>query len=129
MDNLAPIQRVVNAAAEKKILKKSLAETIGFPVTTFSTWIGRGTDFPASYVVPLADALGVHPLWILTGEEQMMPKVPENYVDLHDDELFLVQTFRALDVEGRIVVANRAVEEMRRVKTDSTIAAGDAGAS
>lgn len=129
MDNLAPIQRVVNAAAEKKILKKSLAETIGVPVTTFSTWIGRGTDFPASYVVPLADALGVHPLWILTGEEQMMPKVPENYVDLHDDELFLVQTFRALDVEGRIVVANRAVEEMRRVKTDSTIAAGDAGAS
>ena len=129
MDNLAPIQRVVNAAAEKKILKKSLAETIGVPVTTFSTWIGRGTDFPASYVVPLADALGVHPLWILTGEEQMMPKVPEKYVDLHDDELFLVQTFRALDVEGRIVVANRAVEEMRRVKTDSTIAAGDAGAS
>jgi len=129
MDNLTPIQRVVNAAAEKKILKKSLAETIGVPVTTFSTWIGRGTDFPASYVVPLADALGVHPLWILTGEEQMMPKVPENYVDLRDDELFLVQTFRALDVEGRIVVANRAVEEMRRVKTDSTIAAGDAGAS
>ena len=127
---LTPTQRMNQALTDKHIQKKVLADRIGIPATTLNSWINRGGDFPASYIVPVADALGVHPLWLLTGEDHIPPKIPDSYMELKEDELFLLNTFRSLDQEGRVVVANKAVEELRRVKVEqgSASSAGSASA-
>lgn len=126
---LTPTQRMNQALVEKHMQKKVLADAIGVPATTLNSWINRGGDFPASYIVPAAKALGVHPLWLLTGEDHLPPTIPETYVELKDDELFLLQTFRALDQEGRVVVANKAVEELRRLKVEQGSASAANGAT
>ena len=118
MSEMTPTKRMNEALMQKRIQKKQLADAIGVPATTLNSWINRGGDFPSSYILPVAEALGVHPLWLITGEDVLPPKIPENYVELKDDELFLLETFRALDREGKIVVANKAVEEMRRSKSE-----------
>ena len=115
-------QRMNQALVEKHIQKKVLADKIGVPATTLNSWINRGGDIPSSYIVPAAEALGVHPLWLLIGEDHLPPKIPDTYVELSEDELFLVRTYRAIDQEGRVVVANKAVEELRRVKVEQGIA-------
>ena len=102
MDFLTPTQRMNQALTEKRIQKKVLADAIGVPATTLNSWINRGGDFPASYVVPVAECLGVHPLWLLTGSDLPTPSIPASYVELKDDELFLLESFRALDQEGKI---------------------------
>ena len=126
---LTPTQRMNQALMEKHIQKKTLADKINVPATTLNSWINRGGDIPSSYIIPAAEALGVHPLWLLTGEDHIAPKIPDNYMELSDDELFLLQTFRALDQAGRIVVANKAVEELRRLKADQGIAPTANGAT
>lgn len=130
MDFLTPTQRMNQALTEKRIQKKVLADAIGVPATTLNSWINRGGDFPASYVVPVAECLGVHPLWLLTGSDLPTPSIPASYVELKEDELFLLESFRALDQEGKIVVANKAVEELRRQKLEqgNTGVSGGAGA-
>lgn len=115
---LTPTQRMNQALIEKHIQKKTLADKIGVPATTLNSWINRGGDIPSSYIVPAAEALGVHPLWLLMGEDHLPPKIPDTYVELSEDELFLLRTYRAIDQEGRVVVANKAVEELRRVKVE-----------
>lgn len=119
---LTPTQRMNQALIEKHIQKKTLADKIGVPATTLNSWINRGGDIPSSYIVPAAEALGVHPLWLLMGEDHLPPKIPDTYVELSEDELFLLRTYRAIDQEGRVVVANKAVEELRRVKLEQGIA-------
>lgn len=130
MELITPTQRMNQALVEKRIQKKVLADAIGVPATTLNSWINRGGDFPASYVVPVAECLGVHPLWLLTGADLPAPSIPASFVELKDDELFLLESFRALDQEGKIVVANKAVEELRRQKLEQGSAgiAGGAGA-
>jgi len=130
VDLITPTQRMNQALSEKRIQKKILAEKIGVPATTLNSWINRGGDFPASYVVPIAECLGVHPLWLLTGTDIPAPSIPSSFVELKDDEQFLLESFRALDQEGKIVVANKAVEELRRQKLEQGSAgiAGGAGA-
>ena len=129
MQNMTPTQRMNEALIEKHIQKKQLADAIGVPATTLNSWINRGADVPASYIRPIAERLGVHPLWLITGEETVAPRIPDSYVELKDDELFLLRTFRSLDQEGRVVVANRAVEELRRLKVEQGSAAAPGSAS
>lgn len=126
---LTPTQRMNQALIEKHIQKKTLADKIGVPATTLNSWINRGGDIPSSYIVPAAEALGVHPLWLLMGEDHLPPKIPDTYVELSEDELFLLRTYRAIDQEGRVVVANKAVEELRRVKVEQGIAPSANGAT
>lgn len=126
---LTTTQRMNQALIEKHIQKKTLADKIGVPATTLNSWINRGGDIPSSYIVPAAEALGVHPLWLLMGEDHLPPKIPDTYVELSGDELFLLRTYRSLDQEGRVVVANKAVEELRRFKIDQGIAPQSSGAT
>ena len=129
MDNRTPTQRMNDALIEKHVQKKQLADAIGVPATTLNSWINRGADFPASYILPIAERLGVHPLWLISGEETVAPHIPDSYVELKDDELFLLHTFRALDQEGRVVVSNEAVKELRRVKSEQGSAPSQGAAS
>ena len=117
MENSSISQRLANIIYEKKIQKKVVAQAVGVPNTTLGSWVNRGGDFPVSYLIPLAEAIGVSPMYLLTGKEEFTPPMPENQVVLTDDEMFLLNTFRALDREGAIVVSNKAIEEMRRVRS------------
>ena len=112
--------RLDQALKKQRMQKKILAAAIGVPQTTLNTWINRGGDFPASYIIPICRALDIQPLWLLTGEggEALKSEIPETFVELSADEKFLLDTYRSLDRAGQIVIANAAVEEMRRSKTE-----------
>ena len=117
-----PTQRMAQVMIEQRIKQNALAAQIGIPTTTLHTWISRNTDFPVSYTVPLANALGVSPMWLLTGSDEPEPETKQDAIsDLNDDELYLLKTFRALDREGKYVLTGRAVEELRRVKAEAGI--------
>ena len=128
MQEKTPAMRMNETLAERKMQKKTLAESIGVPLTTLCSWLDRGKDFPAKYTVPIADTLGINPLWLLTGREYELPKAPERYMELEDDELFLLRAYRALDMEGKVVVTNKAIEEQRRIKSELGNEAGEGAA-
>lgn len=126
LDNLIPTERIEQVLMKKKITKRKLAEKCGIPPTTLNTWINRGCDFPASYVVPISLALDVHPMWLLTGSEDITPFIDPRFVELTDDERYLLETYRMLDRDGKAVVTNKAVEEKRRAKLDKGSADSEA---
>ena len=108
--------RLAELIREKKVIKKELAEKIGVAQSTLATWLGRGEDFPAQYVMPLCRALGVSPECLLEGSAASSPTIPSDYVQITEDERFLLQAVRSLDREGVIVVTNEAIKEARRVR-------------
>lgn len=116
MDKESIIYRVERLLLERDMTQKQLAEDIGVLQNTFNGWIKRGTDFPARYIIPVSRVLGVHPIWLLTGEDALMPEIPDTYVELSPDERFLIDTYRQLDPEGRVMTSGKAVEELRRLK-------------
>lgn len=108
--------RLNELIAEKRIQKKQLAERIGVAASTLNTWLGRGEDFPAQYVIPICRVLEISAERLLEGRDVPLPVIPEDYVQINEDERFLLDTLRSLDREGVIVVTNKAVEEARRVR-------------
>lgn len=108
--------RVSEIIKENGIVKKDLAAKVGVSPSTLQTWLDRGEDFPARYIVPLCSALEVTADYLLSGVESPLPKIPSDYVQLSDDERFLLDTVRGLDREGAVVVTNKAIEESRRVR-------------
>ena len=46
-----------------------------------------------------------------------MALIPEDYMQVTEEERFLLETLRGLDREGVIVVTSKAVEEARRVRS------------
>lgn len=101
---------------ERRIQKKQVAAEIGVPASTLNTWFSRGEDFPAQYVIPLCKVLKVSPEKLLEGRDVPLPEIPDDYVQLNEEERFLLDTIRGLDREGVIVVTNKAIEEARRVR-------------
>ena len=116
-------ERVIDALAHSHMQQKELAQAIDVPISTLNSWIKRGGDFPASYAGPIAKALKVSVIWLLTGDDVERPVIPDSYVELNENEAFLIETYRSLDKAGQIVVSNSAVEEMRRVKAEQGITA------
>lgn len=109
--------RLNELIAEKRIQKKQLAERIGVAASTLNTWLSRGEDFPAQYVIPICNVLEISAEKLLEGRDVSLPKIPNDYVQLSEEERFLIDTIRGLDREGVIVVNNKAVEEARRVRS------------
>lgn len=101
----------LNELCQKHGVKKCvLAEKIGVPQSTLQTWFSRGDDFPAKFVMPICDILGVDPITLLSGAESYVTTMEERY---------LIDLYRTLDQEGRIVVVNKAIEEVRRIRNSS----------
>lgn len=92
------------------VKKMILAEKIGVPQSTLQSWLARGDDFPAKYVMPICEVIGVDPVTLLSGAESYVTSKEEQY---------LVDLYRTLDHEGRIVVVNKAIEETRRIRDSS----------
>lgn len=130
MDNEMTVgQRLGLIAQQKKMQKKDLSVAIGVPYTTMSSWINRGGDFPASCVIPLAKALGVTPMYLLTGQEEYTKLIPDDYERLSENERYLLDTIRNLDKDGVVVVMNKAVEELRRCRAEQGSEASSGGSS
>lgn len=106
------IQKINRVIDEKGIKKNKVAASIGVPATTLNSWLNRSKDFPVSYVSAIADALGVSVNWLLTEGDAKEPNCLNS--GLSDEETFLLTAYRSLDQEGKIVVANKAIEELRR---------------
>ncbi len=111
--------RLNDLIIERRIIKKELAAQIGVPQSTLQTWLGRGEDFPAQYVIPLCRILKIAPEYLLEGIEGALPIIPSDYVQVSNDERFLLDTIRSLDREGIIVVTHAAIEEARRVRSNA----------
>lgn len=111
------IERALRIMQENGIMKKTVADAIGVPTSTFQSWVVRNTDFPASYLLPFAQALRVSPMYLLTGDESARSIIPNGYEALSQSEQFLINTLRSLDFEGATVVINKAIEELRRIRS------------
>lgn len=110
-------ERLNELILERRIQKKQVAAQIGVPASTLNTWFARGEDFPAQYVIPLCKVLNISPERLLEGRDVPLPEIPDDYVQLSEEERFLLDTIRGLDREGVIVVTNKAIEEARRVRS------------
>lgn len=110
-------KRLADFMAEKRVQQKQLAAQIGISASTLNSWLTRGESFPAQYVVPICNALDISVEMLLEGREVPLPKIPDDYEKLTEDERYLLETVRGLDREGVIVVTNKAVEEARRVRS------------
>ena len=105
----------------KSIRQKEVAQAIDVAQSTLSTWLKRGEDIPAAYVLPICRFLGIRTDWLLGGEgdpvEESVPVQPEPETpELSPEEQFLLDAFQQLDYEGKTVVTGHAISELRRVK-------------
>ena len=120
-------QRVAARLDELKMTRKQLADAAGVAPSTLHTWLFRGEDFPSSYIEVFAKAMDCSVSWLVTGEEVPATVIPDDYVQLNDQERFIINALRTLDFEGSIVVQNKAIEEMRRVKAMQGSSSGAPG--
>lgn len=117
-------ERVIDLLQQKSMLRKELAEKMDVATSTLNTWILRGEDFPARYASSCAAALGVSVAFLLTGMEDPNSMPPPGFYKLDDDELFIVNSIRELDIEGRLHIQGETVQELRRVKSERGGGAG-----
>ncbi len=96
------------------VTKQTLAKEIGVPQSTLQTWIARDDDFPARFVMPICNVLGIQPVALLAGVDAEAANVEARY---------LLNLFNALDHEGQVVVVNQAIMETRRLRNDQQTAA------
>ena len=110
------VERLKNLMSDRGIRNNEFARNIGIPQSTFQTWLSRNEAFPARYVIPICHELDIVPELLLEGTEKPKADVPDDFVQLSEQERTLIEFVRNLDKEGMIVVTNKAVEEMRRVR-------------
>ena len=70
MNEMTIANRLNELIAEKRIQKKQLAERIGVAASTLNTWLSRGEDFPAQYVIPICDVLGISAEKLLVAQRE-----------------------------------------------------------
>ena len=109
-------QRVQEICKEKNIMQKTLAAQIGVSTSTMSLWLSKGTDFPAKFIIPICDALEVSPYYLLTGEDEPNTKIQL----LSEDEMYLLQLYRPLEIGGKAMVTAKALEENRRINPEGS---------
>lgn len=84
-------ERIFQIIDKKKMTQKSFAEAIGANEKTVSTW-RSGRKPPIEKIVPIAQALDISVLFLLTGEES-----PEAELYLSREERMLLEDYRSLD--------------------------------
>ena len=110
-------KRLSELMHEKRVKQIEMAKRLEIPQSTLATWLSRGEDFPAQYVIPICKVLGVSPEMLLEGSDVPLALIPEDYMQVTEEERFLLETLRGLDREGVIVVTSKAVEEARLVRS------------
>lgn len=113
--NLSICQRIFDSMGQDKARLRALAQSLGVASSTVSTWKARHTDPPARYIMPIADFLGVSPLWLLTGTPEGAPARAEAPSDapLYEE---LRTVYDSLDRPGQIIMLAAGYREQLRLQ-------------
>ena len=112
------IGRIKQIKSERKITNEKLSELTGIPLGTLSKIMAGISDSPKlSNIVLIAEALDCTLDYIVKGT----PENKNNYT-LNEDEIVLIENYRALDSYGRDIVSVVAQKECDRGQA-STVAA------
>lgn len=107
------IRRIEEQMRINGIKQVELSATLGISTSTLNTWIRGNVDtIPSQYIMPICDALGVTPTYLLTGESEIEQTTIQ---DLPESEQKLLDYFRSIDWEGQQVVIHAAIAEHRRI--------------
>ena len=113
-------ERIVQYMEQHNITQVALARALGIQKSTINYTLNNGKDFSASDIMPIANFLGVSPIWLLTGEEQQ-PIIKEEvrYVELQlpEDEKTLLEIYHGLDLEGKSTVLATAYQHRNRIQS------------
>ena len=104
------LDRIKKCKSEQRITNDKLSEMTGIPLGTLSKLLAGINDSPRlCNVVAIAEALGCSLDYLIMGK----PENKNNYT-LEDDEIAMVQSFRALDSYGRSLVLSVLSQEQDR---------------
>ena len=105
------IDRIKKLKNEKKITNDRLSELTGIPLGTLSKLLAGMNDSPKlANIIAIADALECSVDYLISGE----PKNTNNYT-LGNDEMSLIENYRALDGFGQELVRMIIEKERERV--------------
>lgn len=117
-------ERVNELMQELRFSQRDVANHLGVTQGTVQKWVTKNRPFSAEYIMPLSSLFKVSPVYLLTGEDIesfVAPEIPDDYIQLDEGELSLIEWFRELDYEGKIKVSGTAVDELRRVQQENEI--------
>ena len=116
------------------LTQKDLAAKLGVPASTLNSWLRRGRDIPAQYIVDIADYIQRSPMYLLTGNPDYLdPVAPPLLVQeenissgqkdrevsrLSDDGLKVGRLWDQLDKPGQAIILG---EIYKRLELSSEI--------
>lgn len=109
MENIT--QRIFRLAAERDVKQVDIATACDLPPTTVNSWKSRNIIPPSDVIIPICQLLEVSPEFLLAGWDS---HYPDEAASLPDDELALLNSFRACSEEGKMIVRASAIMEARR---------------
>ena len=111
------IDRIKKLKNEQKITNDRLSDMTGIPLGTLSKILAGISDSPKlANVVAIADALGTTLDYLVSG----VPQNQHNYT-LSEDEIRLIEQFRALDGHGQSLTHMVVEKEMERVQGSDAV--------
>lgn len=110
MENIT--QRIFRLAAERDVKQVDIATACKLSPTTVNSWKTRNIIPPSDVVIPICRLLEVSPEFLLAGWTEHYPQG----VALPADEAALLDSFRACNDEGKMIVRASAVMEARRAE-------------
>ena len=111
--------RTYSLLAQKHLTAVGMSNVLGINPANATQWQRRQTDPPAKYIMQIADYLGVSPIYLLTGEEQLQ----DFATTITEEESRIIKKYRALDEDGKDAVRGILLQEQRRC--DSELASGE----
>lgn len=114
MDDAARIRDTISIRLFNMGLKqKDMADAIGVPASTLNSWLKRGRDIPAQYIMKIAEFLDCSPIFILTGDvtceigpDKILPEQKEEadvIRGLSDAALRMAAVWDSLDEAGKAI--------------------------
>lgn len=106
-DTIPPItNRIFYLLDEKKISQSELARMLGIRQSTISGWRLKKNEPEAELLEPIAQALNVSLLWLITGKELPLPILPE------EQKLLQYYNSSNQDGKGRILEYAKFISEL-----------------
>ena len=103
-------ERIYALLKEKNLQQIELAKRINCTRSTISYIFTKNRAFGADDIIPIANFLGVSVHYLLTGEEEELPKAASVGM-LTEDEAELLLIYHALDREGKTNILYEAYQQ------------------
>lgn len=118
-------QRIFDCMGQDKTRLRALAKALGTAPSTVSSWKIRQSDPPAKYIVPIAEFLGVPPLYLLTGKQASTSNSQANTLSEPDAKADrqaygeLNSLYASLDRAGQVIMLAAGYQQQLRVRSAS----------